>query len=944
MNKKAQFFIISTVVMSIALTTIIILLTVPSELTTTSLTTQTRDLYDFNELINNFKTITSSLYNSWPGEQGTRTTITLRNNHEFNAENNLIVARLRVEDNALTNSFQLLSNGEYYDATFTQPTNGSLITAFNEDLRANQARTYHFYYNVISDANQTQTRQAKRSRIEKTSTEFKYYSGTYEAVIDASTGVITSLKVKGDNNNLAVNYGARVNLNNQDGMTGEVTMKGYENNVLELNASGMINSNVYLTQKQYYHPSMIIIRNEYEIKSTGTYNLSYVLDSTISLTSLAYANVNHISLNQPTEANFNPGLYYTVYKNNTSVGVLLDKNSLTTVQTSNGVDTRIQERINSYTPNKIIQEIILTPDYKNYTKQLITGKNYATNPEKESTTTQTSNMKYLSQPLIETLKGAFNNLIYYTYKNQTSNPRIIVLNNKNPSNTPTQAVYNIKPGNDLNTIVVEGSNNYAITTKNYNNNSYTNFILRNDETQGVTNTTYEMINLNGEDFTITVRMNSAAISDSLNAKVYSPNNTLVNDEVLTPATPGIFETKTINVKGFNVSGVYSLNLEGDDALFSTSTTLPLMNANPPIIINNTGIEILSFEASESFEISADGLKGTSARVALNNSAKTIFNKTTNFNKYVNHTQNNQIMYDLIITPGSTLIDTNMKLGTKTCNLNNNYETILVMNTPVQGKNYVKITSTPSAANKTVQYSNLTHNAGTNTLTNSEYSWDLDTETFFYKTGSDWFYNGDFYACTGTYGSCSAETTSFTYDSLIEDTALFKTALFTSDTVNPIIRHYNDTNLMEVMLNHDLKQGYTFGLNYKINGDDDTHYKTSFTTELTLGAGEVLHNSTQLVEKGWNYVGKRDGNIYTALIFHSSDLKQGDSVMVISDDYLRIGLNEYAGKIYFLIADSWNEIESITNSLNNQPEVYNKIIHYYYEYNSEGVRSSGTLIG
>ncbi|PIX42941.1 hypothetical protein COZ55_01615, partial [archaeon CG_4_8_14_3_um_filter_38_5] len=83
MNKKGQFFIISTVVMAIALTTIIGLLTIPLQLTTTSLTSQTRDLNDMRTAVNNLKTLTNSLYNYWPAEQTMMTEFTAKDYNDY---------------------------------------------------------------------------------------------------------------------------------------------------------------------------------------------------------------------------------------------------------------------------------------------------------------------------------------------------------------------------------------------------------------------------------------------------------------------------------------------------------------------------------------------------------------------------------------------------------------------------------------------------------------------------------------------------------------------------------------------------------------------------------------------------------------------------------------------------------------------------------------------
>ncbi len=171
-------------------------------------------------------------------------------------------------------------------------------------------------------------------------------------------------------------------------------------------------------------------------------------------------------------------------------------------------------------------------------------------------------------------------------------------------------------------------------------------------------------------------------------------------------------------------------------------------------------------------------------------------------------------------------------------------------------------------------------------------------------------------------------------------------MFTSNTITPIITAYNASNLFKIDLYNPTALPYTFGINFRIEGDDDTYYMTSYLpNEALLGAGEVTYDSTWINSTGWNFIGKRDDSAYAAIIFNSLDLKQGNNVMIISDDYLRVGLDAFSKKtIYFYIAGDWNSIELITNSLDNNPVTYDEIIQYYFMYNSVKLDASANIIG
>ena len=148
-------------------------------------------------------------------------------------------------------------------------------------------------------------------------------------------------------------------------------------------------------------------------------------------------------------------------------------------------------------------------------------------------------------------------LVYELFHNKSLLPQTIVAKNTRTSSTPFTFTTSTIKTNDLNTLKLNGESNnnvpYGLTTKNYHNSSYTNFYTINDASEGVASTNFELINLNGENFNIIVTFNSKTITDTLDLTVYSPNNTILLTQTLTPASPTNFETREFNIKSYKYS-------------------------------------------------------------------------------------------------------------------------------------------------------------------------------------------------------------------------------------------------------------------------------------------------------------------------------------------------------------------------------------------------------
>lgn len=957
MNKKAQFFIISTVVMAIALTAVITLLTIPTELTTDDLRSQTRDIFELQELVSNFRIITNSMYKLWPLEQTMRTSFTIKNYKNYTISNNNVIVKVDVNDYAVSETFELRDDEGGLTAYFSTLDNETMIVNFKNSFNALQSKKFFLYYNKISDSLNTLRQEEKVIKVEETNTELSYKSPYYEAVFNKTSGVLKNLTITGSSD---VSNGFYADItrkgdsyNQSNKLNAELNIISLTGNELVINISLPLNSS-YVTQLYHLTPRMIVLEQRFEIdwlieaggsEDLQEFNLSYVINTTRE--SLAYKTYTNNSLNQPSEELFNPSNSHVLFTSETGIGVIHSQDSLTTYRTDPGLTTRVQLLNNTLPKGLVKQELIISPFYTNHTNTMGTCLNYNKNPlNSEETLSKTSFVNYLTQPVNKILKSSLNNLIFNTTHTRTNNPQVIIARNAQPSHTPFSIKTKTFNNYDLNTARIQDENGllkpYSVETRNYHNASMINFFMCNNASEGVSETSFELMNLKGEEFTITINSRSETINDDLTLELYASNNELIKTETITPSTPGSVETNTYTINANNMSGVYELKLSGDDVQFKSITSLPLISINGKFIINNTSEEVLFFQTSDDFTLDTSG--HSPVGIALNNTLKELINTTSPFTKSIQHNYTKKGDYYLTIKPGVTMVNTSLNIGCEEYYLTPDYEIEYVLLTPVQGVNHYYVNQSEADDTKNYQKSNITYSSDSKILTTSLMQWDFDNDEFTYNGSSNWFSSGDFYACVGDYGSCSEETTSFTFSKIITNSTLLKKALFTSSSIEPIISFYNDSNLIGIKLLNNEGDYYTFGINWMINGDEDDYYKTSFEQEGFLNSEEAF-SSYEVKTNDWNYIGKNDSVNVLGLFFKNEDLKQGSAVLRISDDGVKVSMNEFGDKIIYLyIGDEWSDLERVRNSLNSEPEVWNKIIQYYYTFQGENVESSGYLIG
>ncbi len=910
MNRKVQFFIISSVVISIALTVVVALFSVPSLISTKVLISQSRDINNLDSFVSGISSTSNYLHSFW--RSGTNRIAFSTYSSDESLLRVIYISTSDEVDPCSASVFDSLGNKVEAYSSYNLG-DGIFVSIFGKRQKGEDT-----FYLTYDDPNGPYTPFNNHlSSYVLNSTGFFYTSPFYSLFINGSNGVVEALSLEGGTK--VVNHlGAMSNSNSQSDMSATLSLLSNSSGVVVLNITGMVDSNVGLEQIYTFTPRAIFITQRFNIVSSGTYNLSYIVSS--DLDSIYFNNQVFSPLSQPTEQLSNITTSSYLFESNTTVALFNTPSSYVFLKsTTSGVEERIQLKENSYSSKEVYQSIAIVPELKNYTNLITTS--YLTSYSSPLSLSDYINLSYglLTSPM--SIYGYETNLTY-----SVGNDDMAVVYSSTPSKVPIYLPLSLKDKNG--TVCIKEGNNYVLnglTSSNWRNSSYLPFYFKNDLANGIGSTNFSLINLDGNDFTIGID----SIGGTPNSKLYYPNGSVYS-----------FSSNYVDVDSMDLSGIYTLSIEGD-VNFKVNSSLPLISVNGPFIINSTTTSYLYFETNRDFDIGATGI-GSNTHIILNSTREVILNSTTPISyTTVEHNFTWYSPYSLVVGPGVVLINSSNLFGINSNYLRDDGLVYAVVNVPIYGLVRFNLEYPCSHSFDT----DISYSQTTSTVSNSYFEWDLDDDSFTYDSSSNWFYGEPFYSCIGTYGSCDIESTQFDFDSLIDNTTISKAAYFNSTSIDVVAEFYNHSNLIKLTLFNPTNKPFTFGFNFKADGTDDTQFKSSSTEEETIDSTERYLASYDLDDGRWAYIGKSDGTRYVGIIFNYNDLKNGDKSVIYSSSSLKLSLNRYGRKtIYLYIGRSWDDICSISTYLNSLSQPSNKLYIFNYDFNSNNVESSGVVLG
>jgi hypothetical protein len=902
MNKKSQFFIVSIVLFSMALTTIIYLLTIPAELSKNDMQSQMRDYDDFYSSLKTLRQLSMSINNYWPKSQPNRLSFQAANINQDYEKNQLFLMNLQLDDSAVGESFYLSGNGEKMPFSISQSGPKSYLIGFKDSINPGKSKEYYLFFNKMADSQIYLADENKASDYYETGQTVNYESNAYTAVLNKSSGEILSLKLTGTDYE-TMKIGAKSNDNSQSGCSSNYSFISYSNNVLSINFTCLLGT-VSLIQNYDFHPDFFSVSQDFNILYYGFYNLS--LNANSSLNSLATNIGVNESISQPELTYYNSKYASLFYQNYGTLLIGNDSNPYIITSPNNiTVDYRLNS--SSFSPGLYSQKIIVVPYYNNYTYSLRIADNYFYNPTNSLILSKNEFLSYFKLSFLNILSSSFNTMLFFI--NSTySNSRLASIS---ADSKYALSEFSLKNQQLLNkTLLDESGNNmgFSFSTKNYARNSTFPSYLCNNESMNIYNTTYEFMKISGSEILISIKT-----SGEINAKLYDYsgrlllNSTFSSDSVISASNP--------------LNGLYRLIISNENSCFKVEVNSPLISANSPIISNSSENYGLFFSSQSGFGLNKTNLL-QSPRVILSNAAGILANDSNNFSYTSQTNYYSPTDYYLNITAGMLFLNNSINFGPKESYLSKTYDIKGAILKDYNAIEYYMLNDSEPAVYCAMNYSS-------GVLNNTGYSIDFENSGFFVNN-INWSSSNLF----------STDNSIFDFDYMVLNSSLLKSFQFDSSNSVMVLSAINNSNLFAIDF-EDVKNSFGFKVNLKINGSADNYYNFNSESGYFNTSKSI---DSMAMDKGYNFIAKRDSNAYLAIIFDADDLEQSGSAIVAHNNYIKISLSKYCQKIYLYFTDDYNDLLKIVDGLNNNIIIGNELLSYDYFYSSQNFKSSGTIFG
>lgn len=884
-----------------ALTSIIYLLTIPSELSKKDIQSQLRDYDDFYSSLKTLRQLSMSINQYWPKSQPNRLSFQVSNINQDIATDQLYLMNLELDDSANSQSFYLLSDGKKMSFSTNKIDSKNHLISFKDSIQAGEAKEYHLFFNKLTDSETYLMDEPELSDYSETNDLINYESNTYKATVNKSSGEILSIKLSGTDYE-TLNVYAKSNNDIQSNCNANYSFVSYYNNVLRINFTCLLGT-VTLNQNYYFHPEVLLISQNFNILYFNNYNISLIADS--NLNSLLTSNGVNESLSEPT-LTMHDSKYASLFFQDYGA-LLIGNDSIPYIITSPNITVDYRFNQTSFNPGTYSQKILIVPYYNNYNYSLRIAKNYFNNPSNTLALTKNDFLNYFKLSFLNILSNSFNSMLFFINNTYSDN----MLASVSTDSKYTISEFSIKNHQILNNSLIDESGNdlkFSYFTKNYARNSTLPVYLCNNESMNVYNTTYEFMKVNGSEIIILVNT-----TGEINAKLYDYSNQLILEDTFS-ADSILSATNALN-------GIYRLTISNENACFNIEVNSPLLSVKSPIIVNVSKNAELFFSTESSFELIKTNITG-SPRVTLSNALGVLVNDSNNFSYDVSNNYYSPANYYLNINSGKFYLSNAFNFGVKESYLSKNYDINGLILKDYNSIEYYTINNSNPSSYCIMNYSN-------NELNNTDYSIDFINNDFI-KDSVNWASSDLF----------NIDSSTFDFKGLILDAAFLKSYELNSANASMIITLINDSNLFIIDFEN-VKKIFDLKFNLRINGDGDNYY--NFNSHPGYYAVSKNIDSKELV-KGYNFVAKNDSDNYFAVIFNADDLEQSSDAIVVHNDYLKLSLSKYSKRIYLYFTNDYNDLLKIVDGLNNNIVISNELLTYNYFYTSKNFKSSGTIFG
>jgi len=663
MNKKTQFFILSVLIFSMALTAMIYAMTLPPVLSKKGIESQMGDYNDFTQVINALKQSSQEPQTGWGAAQSMKAELLIKNSGVDSPNMQNYFIKINGTEGIDLRSFELRGAKKYSVAPYGE---NSYLLFFQDNLQSMESKNYGLFYSNITDPTLPEREYEPISSYYETSSQIIYESITYSINISKITGIASIYLPQDSTPSMSLQAASGNHYMSACAPSYFVSSNVY--GTLTIHFQCDLEDGVSINQSYSLNPDFIAIMQEFTIESPASHNL--LLSATTNLTNQINAEKYAIT--------------YTGDK-----GALLIFND--SIPSATLTQINCSEKTLNYTAGKYSQGIIIMPYYNHYNYSINTAQNYLSNPQKYSII---SKHDFFTQFSNDVRKSSLSML-------STQSFSTIAIRQKDSA-----SIYSLKPFSGLSyaRINIENIGKELIGAE-YDflalGNSSIPYKLCTKKEEGIESIEYEFAKIDNSSILISLELDNEA-----NLKITAPDQSIIADEDINQSNILLsFEPKG--------KGIYKATITNQSICARISINSPLLSAKSPIILDCESECSLFFSAGQNFTLSKKNIEGVARlwlydNYGLINSSLPDYSYTSGKNYYPKND------YYLKIEEGTVLLNNSLNYGMQSTYLPYEHLANAIIFDDFKTANYYKFSKEDKISYCAMDYSN-------GVLTTNDYS-------------------------------------------------------------------------------------------------------------------------------------------------------------------------------------------------------------------------------
>ncbi len=559
MNNKTQFFILSILIFSMALTAMAYAMTLPSILSRKGAESQMGDYNDFTQVINAVKQSSQELQIGWGAAQSMKAGFSIKNLGAESPNMQAYFVKIQGASGADFRSFELRGSKKYSVANFGE---NDYLLFFHDDLKTMESKDYGLFYSNATDTIIPVREYEPISSYYETSSQIIYESITYSANISKITGIASIYLPQDSAPSITLQAGSENSYMSSCSPSYFISSSAYGSLTIYFQCD--LGEGVSINQSYSLSPDFIAVSQEFTIASPASHDL--LLMATTNLAS-----------------QISNGKYAITYTGDKGA-LLIFNDSIPSISTT---QINCSEKTLNYAVGQYSQGIIIMPYYGHYNYSINAAQNYLSNPQKYSIMLKDDFFSHFSSSI---KKSSLSTLSAQSFSTQA-------ILQKNSA-----AIYSLKPFSGLSQAKMNIENiGKELIGAEYGfliaGNSSIPYSLCTNHVQGIESIEYEFAKIDNSTIIISLELDNEA-----NLKIIAPDESIITDEDINQTNIVLsFEPKG--------KGIYKAIISNQSVCAKIGINAPLLSASSPIILDCESECNLFFSASQNFTLSKKNIEG-----------------------------------------------------------------------------------------------------------------------------------------------------------------------------------------------------------------------------------------------------------------------------------------------------------------------------------------------